>query len=436
MPHLRFLVLCFSILMSCQIQTPKNQIQSTASNDTLDSLALDFFTWLARVQPCTGDDIPRVERPDGWTPDVSAAALNDIKKNYLTFENRLQFISRQNWIRKDSVDFLLLRSAIERVNWEMNVLRTPYRNPDFYVHQTLGAVYELLLISSPMTDRRMENIISRLRSFPKTINHAKQNLSQAVQPFAEIALDNLKDVHIKLNQTRDALKKLTAEKYFSSLDSATSVAAAALEGYVLWLDSNKAGMNTKFSVGRGAYIYFLKKIALIPFSPDDMLLQGRQEWERAVAFESYENLRVGKMRDMKIFSSVKEQMAQEERDEEAIRRFLEQNDIMSVPSWMQHYRNRPIPDHVRPLSFMGVPDDLTSESRLDENAFHYIPDPSVNLPFFYLASAKDPRPIIVHEGVPGHYFQMVRSWKNPDPIRRHYFDSGANEGIGFYVEEC
>jgi uncharacterized protein (DUF885 family) len=41
----------------------------------------------------------------------------------------------------------------------------------------------------------------------------------------------------------------------------------------------------------------------------------------------------------------------------------------------------------------------------------------------------------VHEGVPGHYFQLCLSWHNDDPIRRHYYDSNANEGIGFYAEE-
>jgi len=29
----------------------------------------------------------------------------------------------------------------------------------------------------------------------------------------------------------------------------------------------------------------------------------------------------------------------------------------------------------------------------------------------------------------------VLSWSHEDPIRRHYYDSGANEGIGFYAEE-
>ena len=47
----------------------------------------------------------------------------------------------------------------------------------------------------------------------------------------------------------------------------------------------------------------------------------------------------------------------------------------------------------------------------------------------------DPRPLTVHEGIPGHYFQLCLSWKQEDPIRRHYYDSGANEGIGFYAEE-
>ena len=47
----------------------------------------------------------------------------------------------------------------------------------------------------------------------------------------------------------------------------------------------------------------------------------------------------------------------------------------------------------------------------------------------------DTRPLMIHEGVPGHYFQMAWSWHHTDPIRRHYYDSESNEGIGFYAEE-
>ena len=87
------------------------------------------------------------------------------------------------------------------------------------------------------------------------------------------------------------------------------------------------------------------------------------------------------------------------------------------------------------LEGFGETDDFTSASRLKENCIRYLDPPSPNLGYFWRATAQDPRPIIVHEGIPGHYFQLCLSWKHEDSIRRHYYDSGANEGIGFYAEE-
>src|SRR4029078_11187775 len=73
--------------------------------------------------------------------------------------------------------------------------------------------------------------------------------------------------------------------------------------------------------------------------------------------------------------------------------------------------------------------------RLKDNGIRYTPPPSPNLGYFALATAKDPRPLIVHEGVPGHYFQLALGWANSDAIRRHYYHSSANEGLGFCAEE-
>ncbi|RMD93950.1 MAG: DUF885 family protein [Calditrichaeota bacterium] len=405
------------------------------NNQGLQQLSEEFWAWRVVEQPATGDDIPRVERPDGWVPDYSPKALQHYHQKYLEFKQRLEALPRTGWSRSDSVDYLLLRSAIERVNWELNVLRWPHRNPDFYVHQTLGAVYELLLIHTPMTDQRARNILLRLQSIPKTVQHAKQNLTEPVAAFADIALRNLKDVHQKLHQTAQGLKKIMVKQFHKALDIATEQAAEALEDYARWLQARKASMSNNFSVGRKGYEYFLKNIALMPYTPEELLKMGALEWNRSVAFHLYEKLRNADVPKPGLFTSAEKQIAQSHQDEEAIRRFLEEKNIMAVPDWMRHYINKKIPDHIRPLAHMGVIDDLTSPTRLDEDGVSYIPEPSPDLPFFRLASAQDPRPIIVHEGVPGHYFQLVRSWKNPDPIRRHYYDSGANEGIGFYVEE-
>jgi uncharacterized protein (DUF885 family) len=72
---------------------------------------------------------------------------------------------------------------------------------------------------------------------------------------------------------------------------------------------------------------------------------------------------------------------------------------------------------------------------LNQNCIRYVTEPSLKLGYFWRATAQDPRPICVHEGIPGHYFQLCLSWKQENPIRRHYYASTANEGIGFYAEE-
>jgi len=408
---------------------------SNEPNKDIQELAKEFWQWRFVTQPAQGDDILRVERPDGWTPNFSRTAVEVNRKKYADFRRKIDALSRNSWTRSDSVDYLCLRSAIERINWELNVLRLPNRNPDFFVHQTLGSIYELLLIHTPMSNDRARNIILRMESFPKTVKAAKDNLTEPSAPFAEIALEKLSDIATKLTKTKNALKKQIDPSTHKRLEKATANGIAALEDYRGWIENKLPNMSQDFSCGREAYIYFLDNIAYIPYSPEELLQQGRLEWNRSVTFESLEKVRNKDIPPAELFKSSKEQIAQEKIDEQAIRDFLEERDIMTVPDWLKHYYNKKMPDHIVPLSFMGVVDDLTSDARLVEDGVAYIPKPSPKLSYFRRACAQDPRPIIIHEGVPGHYFQMAISWNHPNPIRRRYVDSGANEGIGLYVEE-
>lgn len=405
------------------------------ANEQLQVLAKDFFSWRAVTQPATTDDINRVERPDGWFPDYSPEALENYKQMYIDYKSTLKLLPKTNWTRTDSVDYLLMQSAIERVNWELNILKLPYRNPDFYINQTLGVLYELLIINSPMTEARAKNIIIRLNSFENTFGNAKKNLSDPIKIFAEIAMENAANPRERLIECVEGLKLIFPKNLIDELDKSIYRAAYALEDYLSWLAENLDDMNEDYLVGRINYEYFLREIALLPYSPEQLLAMGDQAWNRSVAFEHFETMRNIDIPKATIFETIEDQIAQEEIDEIAIREFLEEYDIMTVPDWLMHYKNKPVPPHIEPFKNMGVVDDLTSANRLDEDAVAYIPEPSLDLPYFYRAIAQDPRPIIIHEGVPGHYFQMALSWRNPNPLRRHYFDSGPMEGIGFYVEE-
>ena len=70
---------------------------------------------------------------------------------------------------------------------------------------------------------------------------------------------------------------------------------------------------------------------------------------------------------------------------------------------------------------------------MGDDATSYVPEPTPDLPYFDAANARDPRLGIIHEGA--HSQQLALSWAQPNPLRRHFIDSVANEGIAHYNEE-
>jgi hypothetical protein len=406
-----------------------------ASSPELHSIAREFFAWRATQQPSTGDDVNRVDRPEGWVPDWSPKALASYDAKQKEFRSRLETLNRSGWTVADSIDYLLLRSAIGRVDHELNVVGWPKRHPYFYVQQTLGAVYELLLQPPPFSYERGRDIVLRMESISKTLEHARTNLTEPVTPFAQLTITALEDVKQQLEASSVELVQLLQGDFQKRYISARIKAVYALEEYREWLKQRLPAMGNTFAIGREAYDRYLREIALMPYSSDEVLAMGRREWDRSVAFDHYETLRNRNLAPAPIFQNSEAQIAAEKKDEEGIRTFLVSKEILDIPPWMGHYYNLRTPSYLEPLTWLGVVDDLTSQTRVGENAFSYIPEPSPNLSFFRKASAQDPRPLIVHEGVPGHFFHLALSWSNPDSIRRHYVDSGPIEGIGFYAEE-
>ena len=405
------------------------------ANDDIDALSADFWTWRAAEQPFSLDDIPRIDRPVGWKADWSPAAFVQRRKDLAAFEARWKKIDVNGRPRARQADHRLVGSAISRVRWELELTRGWQRNPFFYVDQTLGSIFVLLLPPPPFDGERSAEIIRRLGSIPKTLQDAQANLTQPAAPFAKLALDELEPVRPRLQTVARELKPLLAAESASQLDAAIERATAALEGYREWLKGRIPQMPQETAVGREAYLFFLKDVALLPYSPEKLIEMGRQEWHRSIAAETYEKTRNAGLPPLKIFPDQAAQIAAEEKYEAEVRKYLEEKNILTVPAWVRHYRNLPLPAYLAPLESLGVTDDLTGPNRLQSDGVSYIRVPSPQLGYFNLSTARDPRPIILHEGVPGHYFQLVLSWAQSDPIRRHYYDSNANEGIALYSEE-
>jgi Bacterial protein of unknown function (DUF885) len=408
---------------------------AAAAQDSLDKLATDFWAWRTQYQPFNNDDIPRVERPVGQKRSWSAAAVTREKADLAALEARWKKLNPAAWTEARKVDDRLMGSAIARVHWELELNRRWQRDPTFYLDQTLTAVTETLLPPPPFDQTRSSELIARLRNVPSILEEAKANLEHPAAPFAKLAIDSLTNIRAELQMVMQEVGPLLPTAAGRDLPQAIEAATAALEAYRAWLAQRLPMMTAPTAVGREAYTYFFQKVALYPFTPEQLLEMSRAEWARSVAFEQMEAHRNKNIPELKMFTTIGDQVQRTKEMETQVRRFLTEQGILTLPADFPHYTIRRLPAYLSVLGDFGELDDFTGPSRLDQDCVRWAPEPSDRLGYFAHSNALDPRPDLVHEGVPGHYLQLWLGWTHPDPIRRHYYDSGANEGLGFYAEE-
>ena len=402
--------------------------------DSLDRLASEFRAWRAQYRPFTGDDIPRMEHTGG-VRDWSGAAIAKQRLDIAQFEQRWESMNVTVWPVAQQVDYRLIGSAIARVRWELDVNPRWQRDPTFYVEQTVTALEEELLPPPPFSDARSREIVTRAENVPSIVEQGKANL-KPIAPFAQLAIGSLSDIDVRLQRVEEGVAPLLAtQKQRAQFNVALSKASVALIGYREWLKQNLPGMRKDFALGANAYGFYLHKVALLPYTPEQLLAMARQDFDRVLAFEAYEKQRDTAAPALKMASSTEEEVARGTRDEEQIRQYLVAHQILSVPTDLPHWTLRPMPEYLSALGEFSEIDDFTSASRMHDAGTRWLVPPSDHLPYFFKAYALDTRTTGVHEGVPGHFFQLSLARRNPDPIRRQYYDSVANEGIGFYAEE-
>src|SRR5260370_22373522 len=257
-----------------------------SQGEALDKLANDFWTWRAKYAPFTGDDVNRIERPGGIR-DWSAAAIDKQRGDLSGFEARWKRLNVSGWPIPQQVDYRLIDSALSRVRWELEINPRWKRDPNFYIAQTLTPVVEALTVPGPYNAAQSREILTRIENIPSILRQSIENLTNPPAPFATVAIQALENIRPPLHHMPTGLIRSTTLKE-KELNGAVERAAAALEKYRNWLQEKLPSLPKETALGRDAYIFFLKNVALLPYSPDDLLAMVRQEWRRGVAVEACE----------------------------------------------------------------------------------------------------------------------------------------------------
>jgi uncharacterized protein (DUF885 family) len=177
----------FSAMLSAAVFLSCLNANAAFQRPKLDSLSESFWTWRATEQPFTNDDIPRIERAADFTVDWSPAAVKKYKARVAQFEEQWRALDMSGASVADQVDYRLLGSAIARVYWELDVMPMWRENPDFYVQQSLGSVYAVILPPPPIQADRQMQLLSRLELIPETLSDARANLTDMRAPYVRVA---------------------------------------------------------------------------------------------------------------------------------------------------------------------------------------------------------------------------------------------------------
>lgn len=403
----------------------------------LARLGVEFWEWRDATSFRTSDDIPRVERPDGWLPRFDPAAIDGFRLELDGFAARWREIDDQGVGAlpiPDQVDHRLLGAALARVHWELDVLRNQERDAVFLTSQVLGPWFDLLLPPPPFDARRQSDLVRVLEAVPAGVDQAIANLERAgVATLARVAAAELDDIGARLARSVDAVRPLTDAATAAALAAAQPAASDALERYREWLAASAGRLGPDVIVGRDAFVWYLRHVALVTAEPEELVRAAMQDYRRSVVAELVLRTRFSGLREPELAASAEAESADQAELEREVRAFTEAAGLLSQPDALRRYLYAPTPDYLEPLAFLGVNDDLTSIRRVDDDATSYVPEPSPDLPYFAAASARDPRLGIIHEGA--HSQQLALSWAQPNPMRRHFIDSVANEGIAHYNEE-
>jgi uncharacterized protein (DUF885 family) len=192
-------------------------------------------------------------------------------------------------------------------------------------------------------------------------------------------------------------------------------------------------------MGEANYNYYLKHVLLLPLDGREVETIGRAELARYRALE-------GMLSDPRLADPDPSRSANippdqasflktyESREQEIIG-YLKQHNLVTLPDYLGRFEIRQLPEAFKPTSpggFMNPPGVYDK----DPTGFYFIPTYDPQSKNFYIRAAiEDPRPILGHEGIPGHFLQLSIANHLSDEIRRQHEDNVFVEGWALYGEE-
>jgi uncharacterized protein (DUF885 family) len=411
-------------------------ILAASGPETLRAMAHDYYAWRDRSDPVGSSDMG-LHTWDAELPDP--AAFPEQRRRVEALLERVRALSTEGWSRDDRIDALLFRAQLEGAAFSGRVLQFEETNPQVYVQECSNAIFSLLKKEYAPPRTRALAATERLRKMPAFLEQGKRNLTRPVALHARLAAASARGGDDLYTVSLMALAGQLSPEERAELVQARDGALAALHGFADWLEERIPRMAPFVPMGRKNYDAYLRLVYLLPLDADQLEMLGRAELDRYRGLESLlpdpSMASPDPARARRIPSSQEEFLAAYQAHQKEMIAFLKEHRLVTLPPDLGPFTIRQLPEAFRPTSpggFMNAPGLLDP----DPEGFYFIPtyDPA-SQNFYIRAAIEDPRPILGHEGIPGHFLQISIANRLGSEIRRRHGDNLFAEGWALYGEE-
>jgi uncharacterized protein (DUF885 family) len=431
----RLLLVCVLLLLSSPFsinaQTPNNPAE-------LRKLAEDYYNWRNVRYPVASSDAGL----HTWDDKLTDYSLSAVLARRLDVKELLAKVNAMNtttWSKDDQIDWLLFRSQLESIAFFNRVMDFEATDPQTYVNECSNGIFSLLKKDYDTKQKRARAATERLKRMPFMMEQAKVNLSKPVRLYAQLAIESARSIDSLFNDSLMTLATDLSPAEKTELVQARDAALKSIHEFADWLEKRLPGMVAFKPMGEENYNYLLRNVYLLPLTAAQIEMLGQAELGRYRALEAMlpdpsladpnparsKNIPPDQQAFLKAYES---------REEEMIN-YLKTNKLITLPNYLGPFTIRQLPEAFKPTSpggFMNPPGVYDK----DNGGFYFIPSYNPASKNFYIRAAiEDPRPILGHEGIPGHFLQLSIANHLPNEIRRQHSDGILIEGWALYGEE-
>ena len=417
---------------------PGATLQGRAEAGALHKLADDYYDWRNEQYPVRSSDAGLHTWDDRLT-DYSPEKIAERALHVRALLDQVNAMPTANWPKDERIDWILFRSQLESAAFDDRVWHSTSRDPQTYVGECSNGIFSLLKKEYDTPKKRALAATKRLQQMPALLAQGEKNLQKPVKLFAELAIASARAIDPLFNESLMTLATDLSPDEKEELVKARDGALAALHAFADHLEKGLPSMVAFAPMGEENYNYYLHHILLLPLDAAEVEMIGRVELAQYRAYEAWLPDPSLADPDPKRSKNIPPDQASflkayESREAEMIR-FLKDRRLITLPDYLGKFEIRQLPEAFKPTSpggFMNPPGVYDK----DPAGFYFIPTYNPDSKNFYIRAAiEDPRPILGHEGIPGHFLQLSIANHVKDEIRRQNGDNLFVEGWALYGEE-